>query len=336
MQILLSKYLRRLSFRMYSNAWLTLSIIITGLYTLGYVGMWLSDETQILAHYSWWFIVTITTVGYGDFSPQTNSGQTIAGFIMILGIGAIGLIIGKLSEFILDLSQKRMKGLGYMNLTDHTILMGYRKGSTEQVITELLANNPDEHIVICSESQVTHPLPDTNIGFVQGELSSEDVLQRSCASDAANVIIHGEDDNQTFFAAYVFRSINTHAHMVCYLNNESHRTKILGLPVDQGCLNQVLLPSNVYLMAQELQDRESSDVIQQLISTLDGENLYRTNLGDDFDKTDYLSLMVDLKKKFNATLIAVKSDTLLVNPNHDFLVCPGMAIFYASAHRIKI
>ena len=124
--------------------------------------------------------------------------------------------------------------------------------------------------------------------------------------------------------------------MVCYLNNESHRTKILGLPVDQGCLNQVLLPSNVYLMAQELQDRESSDVIQQLISTLDGENLYRTNLGDDFDKTDYLSLMVDLKKKFNATLIAVKSDTLLVNPNHDFLVCPGMAIFYASAHRIKI
>ena len=112
MQILLSKYLRRLSFRMYSNAWLTLSIIITGLYTLGYVGMWLSDETQILAHYSWWFIVTITTVGYGDFSPKTNSGQTIAGFIMILGIGAIGLIIGKLSEFILDLSQKRMKGLG--------------------------------------------------------------------------------------------------------------------------------------------------------------------------------------------------------------------------------
>lgn len=33
----------------------------------------------------YWAIVTITTVGYGDVSPQTDLGRTLASFVMILG-----------------------------------------------------------------------------------------------------------------------------------------------------------------------------------------------------------------------------------------------------------
>ena len=36
----------------------------------------------------YWAVVTMTTVGYGDISPQTNVGQAIAAFIMILGYGS--------------------------------------------------------------------------------------------------------------------------------------------------------------------------------------------------------------------------------------------------------
>ncbi len=48
----------------------------------------------------YWAVVTMTTVGYGDISPQTAPGQTIAAMIMILGFAIIAVPTGIVaSEF---------------------------------------------------------------------------------------------------------------------------------------------------------------------------------------------------------------------------------------------
>ena len=45
----------------------------------------------------YWAIVTLTTVGYGDISPQTPFGQFMASLIMILGYGIIAVPTGIVS-----------------------------------------------------------------------------------------------------------------------------------------------------------------------------------------------------------------------------------------------
>lgn len=42
----------------------------------------------------YWAIVTLTTVGYGDISPQTGLGQALASIIMILGYSIIAIPTG--------------------------------------------------------------------------------------------------------------------------------------------------------------------------------------------------------------------------------------------------
>ncbi len=42
----------------------------------------------------YWAIVTLTTVGYGDISPQTPLGQALASVVMILGYGIIAVPTG--------------------------------------------------------------------------------------------------------------------------------------------------------------------------------------------------------------------------------------------------
>lgn len=59
----------------------------------------------------YWAIVTLTTVGYGDISPQTNLGQTLAAFIMIIGYSIIavptGIITAEIGASSVRKSQER-------------------------------------------------------------------------------------------------------------------------------------------------------------------------------------------------------------------------------------
>ncbi|MFT8543688.1 MAG: ion transporter [Leuconostoc falkenbergense] len=50
----------------------------------------------------WWAIATTTTVGYGDISPHTGIGRTVAVVLMILGIGLIGSVTSTVTAFFVD------------------------------------------------------------------------------------------------------------------------------------------------------------------------------------------------------------------------------------------
>jgi voltage-gated potassium channel len=56
----------------------------------------------------YWAIVTLTTVGYGDISPQTSLGQILAAFIMILGYSIIAVPTGIVTVELTHVSSKRV------------------------------------------------------------------------------------------------------------------------------------------------------------------------------------------------------------------------------------
>ena len=50
----------------------------------------------------WWGIVTITTVGYGDFYPITTLGRLTGIFVMFAGIGIIGALASILASLLVS------------------------------------------------------------------------------------------------------------------------------------------------------------------------------------------------------------------------------------------
>lgn len=46
----------------------------------------------------WWALQTVTTVGYGDVTPQHVSGRIVAAFVMLEGIAALTIIIAAITS----------------------------------------------------------------------------------------------------------------------------------------------------------------------------------------------------------------------------------------------
>lgn len=55
----------------------------------------------------WWAVVTLSTVGYGDVLPHTNTGKVIAGCVSMLGIALFALPAGIIASGFVDEIKKR-------------------------------------------------------------------------------------------------------------------------------------------------------------------------------------------------------------------------------------
>ncbi len=54
----------------------------------------------------YWAIVTMTTVGYGNISPQTPLGQILASVVMVMGYGILAVPTGIFSVELLELARR--------------------------------------------------------------------------------------------------------------------------------------------------------------------------------------------------------------------------------------
>ena len=89
---------------------LTLSIIILGgiaeyLAEYNYPGANITNLGDAL----WWSATTMTTVGYGDYTPISPLGRIVAVIVMFAGIGIVVTLVGIISQNRVQRMQERLK-----------------------------------------------------------------------------------------------------------------------------------------------------------------------------------------------------------------------------------
>lgn len=78
-------------------------LVATGSVILsGFVAWWVEPTITTLEDGLWWSVVTATTVGYGDLSPESGAVRVLAVVLMLFGIGTIGMITGSIATYFIN------------------------------------------------------------------------------------------------------------------------------------------------------------------------------------------------------------------------------------------
>ncbi len=101
----------------------------------------------------WYSVVTLATVGYGDIIPNTIGGRII-GLVFVFGsITVLGAVIGKVTDFIADMRERKKMGYNGTKFENHVVIIGMNS-FVKQIIKTLLDANQKVAVVTDNKSDV--------------------------------------------------------------------------------------------------------------------------------------------------------------------------------------
>ncbi|WP_299179351.1 potassium channel protein [uncultured Neptuniibacter sp.] len=338
--MLVFKSLRKLIYRHFKNMrWQAVLALVLLYGSSSWLFLYLAKEQNITGQdFIYWLIVTASTVGYGDLSPETPVGKMIAAFYIIpFGLGIFALTAGKFAAFSAFQWRKGVMGLKELNLDKHIVVVGWNEQRTLPLL-KLLKTEAKQHlnrdICLCVAEEMENPMPGT-IEFVRARsLNDDSDLKRADIEDASTIIVDCAQDDQTLSAALNISNLNQTAHIIAYFRDEN-----LSKLLKQHCPNIECTPSvSTEMMVKSAMDPGSSILHHELLSADTGMTQYSTVMPEKLPEISVRDLYIPMKEHYGATLIAVDLDSdgkPEVNPALDKRVKPGCTLYYIAEKRLK-
>lgn len=308
-----------------------------------YLGLRLAGEEALTnPHVFFYWIMTVaSTVGFGDYSPQTTAGRWITAFwVFPLGLSIFAVLITKLGMLASHLLHKNRRGLRMLDLKNHIVVIGWNDARTIQLI-ELLAhesNGDKTDIVLVVNKAMDKPTNESlrglNFHFVTTERYTQDEgMRRACLEQAKTIIIDTDCDNDTLTIALYCNKKSPNSHKTAYFRAEE-----VGNLLKDQCQNITCIPSvSVELMAKSSTDPGSERLIRQLLDTRYGENQYAMPVTRQGDRS-YLDVFTQFKRDHNATVVGVRKrgdEKITVNASAQLRIESGDTIYYIAAQRLS-
>ncbi|MCF6138339.1 potassium channel family protein [Pseudalkalibacillus berkeleyi] len=225
----------------------------------------------------WWVMTTVTTVGYGDISPTSVGGRIYAMFLYIIGIGLIGVVIGKVVDSFGAFRRRKEEGLLAYKGNGHIVIIGWSR-KAKFAIEEILQTENFREIVIIDQLKKA-PFLHEHVHYVKGDPAEQDVLMQANLQEAAAVLLFADGsiqdplltDGKTLLIVTTIERISPEIHSTVEILNEEHIKNFRHVDVDEFILSNETISR---LAVRSAISNGISKIFSQLMSHGIGDNLY--------------------------------------------------------------
>lgn len=334
---ILVRLLRRVTRRL---AWRTPALVLLVVFLTSWAAMAVVETETGIAdprQYWWYFLVTVSTVGYGDLFPETTAGRLVAAYVVLGGVVTLTTLFTHLADRISRAKGRRMKGLVSHDLTGHVVLLGYTPGRTDRLARDLADDARSAghrlDVVVCAwEDQAElDPIPDeSDLHFVRGDLTDLEVLHRAAVARASAILVDARDDNEAVTLTVAAEEAASGVHTVVTLRDLARRRTVRRIDSTVHCVQWHALS----MVFEELQDPGIADVYDELM-TPGGASTWSSPVPAGVSAT-YGAWQQALGEAHGATLLAVRAaeGDVAVSASWDTAVPVGALLYYVGERRL--
>lgn len=285
----------------------------------------------------WWSIVTMTTVGYGDYFPESMGGRFLVCVpTMLLGIGLLGYLLSVFSGAVLETRMKTLRGLLPVELKNHAIICRWAGlGPTLKLVDEIRADPATATISVVLIDPLLEQLPPElvarGVKFVRGEPSREMVLEQACFSQARFAIVqtdghHPEmSDHRNLTVALTFERLHPDVRTIVHCRDPENVPYFERANCDAVICTEAL---SSQLIAQEMKDPGLNGVLAELTTNAHGKQWFVVD-------APAVATYGELKQRFPKAVVIglVREDHNVLAPGDDTKVLPGDRVVVIAGKR---
>ncbi len=211
-------------------------------------------------------LITSSTVGYGDITPDTGSAEAVLFTLSVLVLGvasfgiAIGALIGPVIQSTLSQTLGKMTDSKIDLLENHLLVLGY--GDLTEPIVDELQNSGASFAVVTRDSDSAVELSDRNVPVVVANPSDVASLGRVHIERAKAVLVATNDDAEDALTILAARELRPDVRIVAAATDRENIKKLERAGADTVISPAVLGGS---LLVRSAMGSDESGLVDQII-----------------------------------------------------------------------
>lgn len=175
---------------------------------------------------TYYAIVTMSTVGYGDITPQTSEAKLFTISIIVLGVAVFATsLTAVIAPMVSNSLQKIVNRKGSrMKRENHFVVIG--AGSLAVNTARELARRGHAVTRVLRSAPESLEGQDSDVDMVFGDPSSNAVLREAGAQDAQAVLAMMVDDSENAFVILAVKEMGGKARTVAAVNDAANLSRV--------------------------------------------------------------------------------------------------------------